>query len=546
MDGCDGAGDGDELVVGGDGMIADGGARLVQVDAGCARRPPAASVAGGSVGGTPRRARRSRRSPLAQHLGRLARRAAPLEQAAGGGRPARSRRSRPAAARGTGRPRRTARQSGVHEEGQAELQAGATDAVGHEVVRASCRRRRPGAARRRSARSCPAGARAGPAASTALSSSAEPVVGGEGGAADGHDVARPLGRDARRRRSRGCRGTTSGAGRCRSGRPRRRRPSRPRRAQRSCRCRRSRASGVERRRRAATRGRERRPGVGDDEACRRARTQAEHLVGLLLVEAIGQQQGDVVALRRAARPRARRRRRGSSRSDTSALVPSGPSDRGSSGGPSSGAPPSRRDREQPRADAPGDHGAPRREPLSDPAPPGPGRRARRSAPPRRRPVVAPPYQAASNSSVAAASERGGVRAGSTATSRTYSPAVRPACSGIDPSAHEIRDQRAVAAPQPLGPATLGLEALGLGSPLRGRAGQLHHHLGLGGVGRARERRPGRSGRAGTPRRRRRAAQDDPRQHRAPAAARRGVPRGLASWSPIHPMTRSGIDSGGRS
>ena len=162
-----------------------------------------------------------------------------------------------------------------------------------------------------------------------------------------------------RTRSRGCRGTTSGCRRCRSAARSRRRPPRRRRAPRSCRSRgrgRSSSTGGA----PEHLGRERRLGVGDHEACRRPASSPSTCRGLR------RRRGD-----RPARGRRRRSASGSptesstsapssSSSATSALVPSGSSDRGSSGGPSSGEPWSRRSPSSPTPIGAGDEGAARR------------------------------------------------------------------------------------------------------------------------------------------------------------------------------------------
>ena len=114
MDGCDGAGDGHELVVGGDGMIADGGEGRRPGRPRCAPRRRWASASGGALGGTPEPGARGRAAELAaQHLGGVA---PATGRARGAGRPrppARTRRSPRAGPRATGRPRRIARHSGV-------------------------------------------------------------------------------------------------------------------------------------------------------------------------------------------------------------------------------------------------------------------------------------------------------------------------------------------------------------------------------------------------------------------------------------------------
>ncbi len=157
-------------------------------------------------------------------------------------------------------------------------------------------------------------------------------------------------------------------------------------------------------------------------------------------------------------------------------MPSGASDRGSRGGPSSGEPWSRRIPSSPTPTAPATRVP--RDGAIRPAPP-----ARCASSSRKRsasagPVAAPPYQTASNSSVAAAND-GAASGWRAATSRAYSPAVRPACSAMTPwrtrSATRARYRhRSPSAHRPC-PSSASASC----APLPSRTGELHHHLGLG-------------------------------------------------------------------
>ena len=165
----------------------------------------------------------------------------------------------------------------------------------------------------------------------------------------------------------------------------------------------------------------------------------------------------------------------SSRSDTSALVPNGPSDRGSRGVPSSGLPPSNATARRPAPTHPATTAPP--DTLTRRGPPAREPRGRRTEPPRARPVDAPPYHAASKSSVAAAKE-------ALASGRAPGdvPDVLPCrptgLLGDGAASHEVGHERPVTAAQPLRPPTRRLQAGRLGSPLLGGSRQLDHDVGL--------------------------------------------------------------------
>ena len=174
----------------------------------------------------------------------------------------------------------------------------------------------------------------------------------------------------------------------------------------------------------------------------------------------------------------------SSRSDTSALVPSGPSDRGSSGRPVVGAAPEQRHGEEAGSDAPR-HDRPARHPHeTGTASTRASRSAKRAA--SGAPVDAPPYHAASKSSVAAAKGRTGVGKGPGDVPDVL-PCRPTGLLGDGAPSHEVGHERPVTAAQPLRPPTRRLQAGGLGSPLLGGSRQLDHDAGLV------RRHPGRGG-----------------------------------------------------
>ena len=546
MDGCDGAGDGDELVVAGDGMIAD------RRCAPRARSTPdrsattSASASGGTsaadaeAGAQRRVAARSRSTSAASPGARPA-----LEQPTGGrhqlgagdldglrlpdrptqaDRRARARRRRRPAPSWSARP---------------------AHAVRDEVVRASCHRRRPGWARRRTARSSRLAGRAGrrraprcrPRPSRSLVAKAAPPT--------ATTSPSPLGRDhdegevaAAQARRAGQAGVVADGGATVD-----------------------RLDAVEGRDRADAAverppGRARRPG-GRRRDERRARVGDDQGAALRAPRRAPRRS----APRRGGRRAAARRRRPSSGSPTesSTSAPEALEERHEGAGArgdrrSAGRAGARRSG---RRRAGRRRAAPRRR---TPPPPRPAERplsATRDAP-------GPGVELGEASRLGGAGggaavpgrleelgggrqRRGGVRAGVTATSRTYSPAVRPGLLGDGAPPHEVGHQRPVAAPQPLGPATLRLEALGLGPPLRGgrasappspRARPADASAGSGDPAVADEQVHDAAERAG---------HDDPGQHRAPASAHQG-PERLRELvaDPPHAPGRGSTPAAGRS
>ncbi|MEQ1788021.1 MAG: hypothetical protein ABL966_13285, partial [Acidimicrobiales bacterium] len=83
MDGCDSARHRDELVVGGDGIIADGDPRLGEVDARSLGHDLGERV-GGSLGGHAEARPERSAEVLPEHFGGVARGTAALQQPAGG------------------------------------------------------------------------------------------------------------------------------------------------------------------------------------------------------------------------------------------------------------------------------------------------------------------------------------------------------------------------------------------------------------------------------------------------------------------------------
>ena len=256
MDGGDGLGDGDELVVGGDRQPRRRRPRSAPGRRRCARRRPGRGRPAVRPAATPRRAASARRSRA-----RSTSAAGPADRPRSRRRPAAPTSSDPAISTGcvsgTGRPSRTARQTRVDEEGDGELQPEPAHAVRHEVgqrlVAAAGGERRVDEAHRR------AGAgREQRRREHGVVVVVEPLVGGEVGAADRHDGARRPRRARPRTRSRGCRGRTpSAAAGVVAPAPPHRRPRPPRRARRWCR---SRA----RRRRPRAGGAPNTAGVSDD------------------------------------------------------------------------------------------------------------------------------------------------------------------------------------------------------------------------------------------------------------------------------------------
>ena len=134
MDGGDGSGDGDELVVGGDGTGPRPPPRRASGSAPVRSATTSASVAGGRA----RRARRSRADRARRSRARSTSAAAPADRPRSSRRPAAPTSSDPAISTGcvsgTGRPSRTARQAAYTRKAMPSCRPSATDAVGHEVA----------------------------------------------------------------------------------------------------------------------------------------------------------------------------------------------------------------------------------------------------------------------------------------------------------------------------------------------------------------------------------------------------------------------------